>query len=196
MGSTPDPSEGQPHGGRGARERIVRTAARLFYEEGVNATGVERLTEQAHVSKRTFYQHFPSKNALVQEYLRRFETDTPLRSVRALERADLAPRERLLAVFAEPPGSGRLRGCPFHNAAVETAGTLPEVEQAVIRHKQAFTRRLIDTAREAGAPPPDPRGRRRATLWGGAPALAPSPNAAAPTRAARAAAAALIDAPP
>ena len=193
MGSTPDPSEAQPHGGRGARERIVRTAARLFYEEGVNATGVERLTEQAHVSKRTFYQHFPSKNALVQEYLRRFETDTPLRGERALERADLAPRERLLAVFAEPR-SGRLRGCPFHNAAVETAGTLPEVEHAVIRHKQAFTRRLIDTAREAGAARPEPLGRQLAVLFEGATALATSLNDAAPIRDARAAAAALIDA--
>src|SRR5260370_2745867 len=112
MGSPPAPSEAQPHGGRGARERIVRTAARLFYEEGVNATGVERLTEQAHVSKRTFYQHFPSKNALVQEYLRRFETDTPLRGERALERADLAPRERLLAVFAEPSRGGRSAAAP------------------------------------------------------------------------------------
>jgi len=194
MGSTPDPSEAEPHGGRGARERLVRTAARLFYQEGVSATGVERLTEQAHVSKRTFYQHFPSKNALVQEYLRRFETDTPLRGVRALERADLAPRERLLAVFAEPPGSGRLRGCPFHNAAVETAGTLPEVEQAVIRHKQAFTRRLIDTAREAGAAHPEPLGRQLAVLFEGATALATSLNDAAPIRDARAAAAALIDA--
>src|SRR5260370_12059926 len=120
MGSTPDPSEAQPHGGRGARERIVRTAARLFYEEGVNATGVERLTEQAHVSKRTFYQHFPSKNALVQEYLRRFETDTPLRSVRALERADLAPRDRLLPVFPAPPRSGRLRARPLPHAAPPT----------------------------------------------------------------------------
>src|SRR5258708_33687050 len=149
MGSRPDPSEAQPHGGRGARERIVRTAARLFYEEGVNATGVERLTEQAHVSKRTFYQHFPSKNALVQEYLRRFETDTPLRSVRALERAGPAPRARLLAVFAEPPGTGPLRGCPVHNAADESAGTRPQAGPSVTRHNRAVTRRPADHARGA-----------------------------------------------
>src|SRR5258708_23886030 len=103
-----------------------------------------------------------------------------MRSVRAPERADLAPRERLLAVFAEPPGSGRLRGCPFHNAAVETAGTLPEVEQAVIRHKQAFTRRLIDTAREAGASHPEPLRRPLAILFEAATTHATSLNDAAP----------------
>src|SRR6266851_4827398 len=194
MGSTPDPSRARPHGGRGARERILQTAARLFYEEGVNATGVERLTEQAHVSKRSFYQYFPSKNALVEEYLRRFDTDVPLPGERELERADLAPRERLLAVFAEPAGDSRIRGCPFHNAAVETAGTLPEVEQAVIRHKQAFTQRLIDTAREAGAADPESLGRQLAVLFEGARALTTSLNDAAPIRDARTAAAALIDA--
>src|SRR5260221_481280 len=125
MGSTPDPSEAQPHGGRGARERIVRTAARLFYEEGVNATGVERLTEQAHVSKRTFYQHFPSKNALVQEYLRRFETDTPLRGVRALERA--SADQRPAGQAGRPPDAVRTHDPPtdFQNGTVRSPAARP-----------------------------------------------------------------------
>ena len=58
-------------GGRGARERILTAATTLFHREGIHATGVERLTEHAHVSRRTFYQHFSSKNDLVEEYLRR-----------------------------------------------------------------------------------------------------------------------------
>jgi AcrR family transcriptional regulator len=66
--ATAPPAE---RGGRGARERILAAATTLFHREGIHATGVERLTEQAHVSKRTFYQHFPSKNDLVEEYLRR-----------------------------------------------------------------------------------------------------------------------------
>ena len=62
-------------GGRGARERILRAAADLFYADGINSTGMERLTEAAHVSKRTFYQHFPSKAALVEAYLDAFGAD-------------------------------------------------------------------------------------------------------------------------
>ena len=54
-------------GGRGARQRILNTAIDLFYREGINATGVERLANEASVSKRTLYQHFPSKSAIVEE---------------------------------------------------------------------------------------------------------------------------------
>src|ERR1700683_1101135 len=113
-------------GGRGARQRILETAAELFYREGINATGVERLAAEASVSKRTLYQHFPSKAAVVEEYLHGMEqriADTVITS-----EDDQTPRERLLAAFDGHVAPGEtFRGCPFHNAAVESAGTMPEV---------------------------------------------------------------------
>src|ERR1700744_6256467 len=131
MESSPGPlvSPGSPprggQGGRAARERILRAAGELFYADGINTTGMERLTEAAHVSKRTFYQHFPSKAALVEAYLDAFGADgtaAPGRE-RALYRADLSPRDRLLGLFSEPTDAGGpIRGCPFHNVAVELAG--------------------------------------------------------------------------
>ena len=57
-------------GGRGARTRILHAASELFYFEGINATGVGRIASKASVSKRTLYQHFASKSALIEEYLR------------------------------------------------------------------------------------------------------------------------------
>ena len=111
-------------GGRGARERILTAATTLFHREGIHATGVERLTEHAHVSKRTFYQHFSSKNDLVEEYLRRIHDAGGMPSEQAIDTADASPRGRLLAIFDSAPGS-RLRGCPFHNAAVEAAVGVP-----------------------------------------------------------------------
>src|ERR1700720_2318913 len=104
-------------GGRGARERILTAATTLFHREGIHATGVERLTEYAHVSKRTFYLHFSSKNDLVEEYLRRIHQAGGAPSEQAIDTA-ASPRGRLLAIFDSAPGS-RLRGCPFPNAAVE-----------------------------------------------------------------------------
>ncbi len=85
----------------------------------------------------------------------------PRREMALNERA-LPPRERLLSVFADQD-SESLRGCPFHNAAVETAGRLPAVQAAVARHKQRhkheFTQRLIEAAAEAGAADPQALGR-------------------------------------
>src|ERR1700740_1080906 len=56
--------------GRGARERIERAAAKLFSRHGIHPTGVELVAQQASVSKRTLYQHFASKQDLVDNYLR------------------------------------------------------------------------------------------------------------------------------
>ena len=128
----------------------MRAAAELFYRHGIHATGVAALVDAAHVSTRTFYQHFPTKNSLVEAYLHGFDADTPIASEQQLGRDDLTASERLLAIF-DPLESDQaivLRGCPFHNAAVEAAGEMPDVAQLVKHHKQAFLDRLISTAAE------------------------------------------------
>ncbi|MCX4908820.1 TetR/AcrR family transcriptional regulator [Streptomyces sp. NBC_00878] len=186
---------GAARGGRGARERILRAAGELFYTRGIHATGVAALIEAAHVSPRTFYVHFPTKNALVEEYLRRFEGETPLFAETELERTDLPPVQRLLAVFAPIDGGpgAVIRGCPFHNAVVEGAGALPEIAQLAQRHKRAFRDRLVATAAEAGAADPEALGRQLAVLFEGANALAASCDDAEAFTDARHAAEALLD---
>lgn len=192
---TPASTTGATRGGRGARERILRAAEELFYTRGIHATGVAALMEAAHVSPRTFYVHFPTKNALVEEYLRRFESETPLAAEAALERGDQAAAQRLLAIFAPPEINSPvpLRGCPFHNAVVEGAGELPEVARLAQRHKRAFRDRLVATAAEAGAADPESLGRQLAVIFEGANALAASSNDAEAFADARRAAKTLLD---
>jgi AcrR family transcriptional regulator len=180
-------------GGRGARERIERAAARLFYRNGIHATGVELIAQQANVSKRTLYQHFASKKDLVDNYLRGIDSRGGPPVERRLNDTALSARERLLGIF-EMSQSEVLRGCPFHNAAVESAGTLTSTDEIVRAHKLEFTRRLVAVAHEAGAADPHLLGQQLAVLFEGATAMATSLNDTAPVVHARAAAAALIDA--
>jgi AcrR family transcriptional regulator len=182
-------------GGRGARERILRAADRLFYQQGIHATGVAALAAEAHVSTRTLYQHFATKNALVEAYLRRHEADAPIPSELELDRDDLPAAERLLAIFKPLEAHGVvLRGCPFHNAAVEAAGALAGVAGVVEEHKKAFLGRIIATAREATAADPQALARQLAVLYEGANALATSCNDNTVFADARHAAQILIDA--
>jgi AcrR family transcriptional regulator len=185
-------SDHRPGGGRGARERIERAAGRLFYRNGIHATGVELIAQEANVSKRTLYKHFASKNDLIDNYLRGIATRGP-RIERRLDDAELPARERLLAVF-DMPRSDILRGCPFHNAAVESAGVMTSTDEIVRTHKREFVRRLIAVAHEAGAADPHLLGEQLAVLFEGATAMATSLNDTAPAVHARAAAATLIDA--
>src|SRR3954465_12628206 len=86
--------------GRGARERILSASQQLFREQGINRTGMDQLCAAAQASKRTAYQHFSGKDALVPQYLRRVAP--PVLSG-VFDRPDLTPRERLLAAFDIPP---------------------------------------------------------------------------------------------
>jgi AcrR family transcriptional regulator len=179
-------------GGRGARQRILDAAAELFYRDGINATGVERLAAESSVSKRTLYQHFPSKTAVVEEYLRSIEQRV---ADSVLPGADgQAPRERLLAVFETPTRrSGPLRGCPFHNAAVEAAGAMPGIQEIVRANKLSFIAALTELAKQAGAADPQLLGNELGVLYEGAAALATSLDDGSPWAQARTAAEALID---
>ena len=112
-------------GGRGARTRILNAASELFYFEGINATGVGRIASKASVSKRTLYQHFASKSALVEEYLRQLRQEAGEAKRATPENPDTPPRAQLLALFdIADGGDARMRRCPFHNAAVEAAEAL------------------------------------------------------------------------
>lgn len=168
-------------GGRGARERILEAAATLFYEEGIHATGVARLVETAEVSTRTFYQHFPTKAALVQEYLRGYEAGLAQRVEERLTQEGLTPKDQLLTLFvmvaeagAERPGGASTRGCPLHNAAVEAAGQMPEVRELVQRNKEGVVQQLTDIATRVGAADPERLGRQLAVLLEGATAMSTS----------------------
>ena len=56
------------------KERILKTVDRLFYEQGYLATGINQIIAEAKVAKASFYQHFPSKEALVLEYIEAHNT--------------------------------------------------------------------------------------------------------------------------
>jgi AcrR family transcriptional regulator len=161
-------------GGRGARERILGAAGTLFHDQGINATGMAQLCTVAHVSTRTLYQHFASKDDLVAAYLRRFDDERMLATEQMLTRTDLPAADRLRAVFTRRPGDGVPRGCPFHNAAVELADLAHPVRAVVLAHKAAFLALLTETAAEAGAADPALLGRQLAVVFEGATALATS----------------------
>ncbi len=178
--------------GRGARGRITRAAAELFYRRGIHATGVDLLAREAQVSKRTFYQHFSSKTEAVVDYLRTIDAAGGSPMERRLDTTDLRPRERLLAIF-DGSTSRRFRGCPFHNAAVESAGELTGIDEIVRAHKQQFADRLAAVAADAGATDPFLLAQQLLVLFEGATALSTSVNETAPLVHARSAAAQLID---
>ena len=146
--------------GRGARERILAAAQQLFRDQGINGTGIDQLCAAAGVSKRTLYQHFAGKDELIAEHLRRFDPDI---LPEVFDRTDLAPRERLLAVFDTQSPL-----CPFLGAAVEIQDPGHPARVHARDYKLGFAARFTDVAREAGAAEPEQLGEQLALLLDGA----------------------------
>lgn len=126
-----------------ARERILLTAHRLFYTEGIRATGIDRVIEEAGVTKVTFYRHFPSKNDLVCAYLEYRHQRWMAWFVDALQRHGGANRgagaNALIPTLSEWFGEEGFRGCAFLNGVGEVGGVLPQVLEITRRHKQDVT---------------------------------------------------------
>jgi AcrR family transcriptional regulator len=141
---------------RTARDRLLAAADELFYAEGVNSVGIDRVIEHAGVAKATLYSAFGSKDGLIRAYLMRRHQMRVDRILRHVDRAG-GPRDKLLAIFdsqAELFDTPGWRGCPFLAAPGEARSCDPVGEVTALTRD--WTRRLfIDLAVRAGlADPP------------------------------------------
>src|SRR6202041_303315 len=114
------------------QERILDTAGRLFYGQGIPAIGVGTIAAEIGISKRTLYNHSPSKDALISVYLqRRFVQPKP---------SDKPPAEQILGTFdsLERRFSHKdFRGCPFVNAVAEMGADAKPVRKIAIAFKES-----------------------------------------------------------
>jgi AcrR family transcriptional regulator len=179
-----------------ARERLLRAASDLFYDEGVHTVGVDRIVERAGVAKATLYTLFGNKDGLVRAYLTARHDRTRERMTRELAARFRTPRERLLGVFEvqglafTEPG---FRGCAFVGANAESsAGT--SVADVTDDYRAWVHSLFLDLAKQAGATDPGQLARQLVLLYDGAGISAWMDHDPSVAGAARTVAAALIDA--
>ncbi|TDU73004.1 TetR family transcriptional regulator [Prosthecobacter fusiformis] len=133
----------------GARERIVETALKLFYRDGLRATGIDKVIAESGVAKMSLYRHFPSKSLLVAECLR-------LRSQSWISWFQPAVEKKLrmpgagLEVIADVLrtwfAKADFRGCPFINAQAETPASDEDVLEVIREHKRVLESWLVELA--------------------------------------------------
>ncbi|WP_311791075.1 MULTISPECIES: TetR/AcrR family transcriptional regulator [Pantoea] len=133
-----------------ARDRILTTAQRLFYQQGIRATGIDRVIAEAGVTKVTFYRHFPAKNQLIATVL-------DLRHQRWMQGFQQALAQIPLLQHALPAAlkswfdEEDYRGCAFINASAELGDSLPDIGELIRRHKremaEAIALRLVPEER-------------------------------------------------
>ena len=153
--------------------RVLDAASRLFYERGIHAVGVDTIAEAAGVTKKTLYDRFGSKEALVVSYLQHRDARWRAHVASALERVSEPGAERVIAVFdaaiswADESGP---KGCSAINARAEVADghdgnpVFPEVA----RQKAWLFELFAELCRESGVTEPEPMAKTLMLLYEGA----------------------------
>jgi AcrR family transcriptional regulator len=114
------------------KARILETADLLFYQRGIRAVGVDTIAAEIGISKRTLYNHFPSKDELIAAYLAGRFTQAPP--------SDKPPVEQILGIFDRLErgfASKGFRGCPFVNAVAELGVEDQSVKKIAIAFKES-----------------------------------------------------------
>ena len=144
------------------KDRILETADRLFYLQGIRAIGVDTIAAEIGISKRTLYNHFPSKDALIAAYLeRRFVTPRP---------SEKPPAEQILGTFdaLERRFSAKdFRGCPFVNAVAELGAEDQSVRRIAIEFKESRRVWFRDLLAQLGVKEPEALATQLAVLVDG-----------------------------
>jgi AcrR family transcriptional regulator len=139
------------------KEKVFQTAARLFYQHGYRAVGVDTLAAESGIGKMTLYRHYPSKDDLMVAYLKD-SNEIFWRNFEEITKNARTPRAKLLAFFEslqEYVSTPACYGCPFLNVATEYPETDHPGHRVAMEHKQSVRVRFHQLAKEAGARKPD-----------------------------------------
>ncbi|MET4590915.1 AcrR family transcriptional regulator [Arthrobacter sp. 754] len=152
-----------------AKDKILATAFRLFYAQGLRAAGIDTIIAESGVAKATFYKYFPAKDDLILAYLEKVDGVWTGQLHAAAEAAGPDPADQLVGLFDALATACRrdgYRGCAFINAAAESpSGT--RVHDRTVAHKKKISAWIRDLAVQAGAPEPEQLARSLALVLDG-----------------------------
>jgi len=123
------------------RERILFTAHQLFYQDGIRATGIDRLIAKSSVTKTTFYRQFPSKNQLIIEFLEFRHKRWMAWFIERLAHYG-GQATAIRPTLSEWFNSDDYRGCAFINSLSELGTTLVDVVNITRNHKAQMAKAI------------------------------------------------------
>jgi AcrR family transcriptional regulator len=153
------------------RERILATASKLFYKQGVHAVGVDLVVAESGIAKTSLYRHFGSKDALVAAFLAQEDADF-WRQWDGIAEQNREDAEGELAAYLDWM-EVRLRrrgyrGCPQLNVAAEIPDTKHPARRVAEAHKEKMRQRFAELARRLDLRHPKNIGAQLALVFDGA----------------------------
>jgi AcrR family transcriptional regulator len=140
-----------------ARGRLLSAATRLFCKDGINATGIDAIINEAGTAKTTLYKLFGSKTNLVHAVLENEGRQWREWFIGEIEAGGGEPEKKLARIFPALKrwfGEERFYGCPFINAVAEHDKNQKQFRNVALKHKKVVLSHIEKLAREMGAAQP------------------------------------------
>lgn len=128
------------------RERLIHTAADLFYEKGYNNTGINEVIAKAEVAKASMYAHFKTKEELCIAYLKHKELDF-LAGLKTYIDQLAEGKSKVLGVFdflLDFYHSKGFRGCWCINTMSEIPRDNELIRAEILRQKAALKQYILE----------------------------------------------------
>jgi AcrR family transcriptional regulator len=155
----------------GTAEKVLTTASRLFYANGVRAVGVEWIVAESGVAKTSLYRHFQTKDDLVGAFLEREDREFWQQWEQVAGAALGDPTSELMDLLdwiGKRVSRDGYRGCPQINVAAEFADQAHPARTIRRHHKAEMLKRLRDIVGRIGAKRADEIAMQLALLIDGA----------------------------
>ena len=154
-----------------ARGRLLSAATHLFCKNGINATGIDAIIDEAGTAKTTLYKLFGSKTNLVHAVLESEGKAWREWFIGAIEAGGGDPQTKLARIFPALKSwfaDERFYGCPFINAVAEHDKDAKQFRAIALRHKKVVLAHIEKLAGEMGATEPRMLAHQLALLIDGA----------------------------
>src|ERR1700749_4075295 len=154
-----------------ARSRLLSAATHLFCKNGINATGIDAIINEAGTAKTTLYKLFGSKRNLVHAVLETEGKQWREWFIASIESGGGTPQAKLARIFPALKdwfGQERFYGCPFINAVGEHDKDQKQLRAIAMRHKKVVLAYIEKLAEEMGAAEPEVLAHQLWVLLGGA----------------------------
>src|ERR1700761_6272092 len=140
-----------------ARGRLLAAATHLFCKNGINATGINAIIDEAGTAKTTLYKLFGSKTNLVHAVLESEGKQWREWFIGAIEQGGGNAETKLTRIFPALKswfGEERFYGCPFINDVGEHDKDSKQFRAIALRHKKVVLAHIEKLAMEMGAAEP------------------------------------------
>jgi AcrR family transcriptional regulator len=154
-----------------ARGRLLSAATHLFCKNGINATGIDAIIDEAGTAKTTLYKLFGSKTNLVHAVLESEGKQWREWFIGAIEAGGGDAHTKLARIFPALKswfGEERFYGCPFINAVAEHDKDQKQFRAIALKHKKVVLAHIEKLAGEIGAAEPEMLAHQLALLIDGA----------------------------